>query len=31
VFDRREKLGAALKLQPGAAVILAQTIGALKP
>ena len=29
VFDRREKLGAALKLQPGAAVILAQTIGAL--
>ena len=29
VFDRREKLGAALKLRPGAAVILAQTIGAL--
>jgi hypothetical protein len=31
VFDRREKLGAALKLQSGEQVVLAQTIGALKP
>lgn len=30
VFDRREKLGAALKLQPGAVAILAQTIGCMK-
>jgi hypothetical protein len=30
VFDRREKLGAALKLGPGQSVLLAQTVGALK-
>lgn len=31
LFDRREKLGAALKLRPGEVTVLAQTIGALKP